>query len=394
MAHIRVRNLQEKLKKIIKQSPSVCLLGMRQTGKTTLIKQNSNSYFTLDDDQTLSNFRDGDWSILEKAKTPIALDECQKLPTLFDRIKMLIDQKKQMGRYFLTGSVRFLSKKQIKESLTGRTLILELLPLTVAESHSKDQSSFIFTLLESTSFHQFTKIQNLKSWVTLEQINHQLTVGGLPGICFKRDIALRSSMFEQQFETLLSRDLPMLYQSRVSIQTLKNLLKLVALKQGEKLSMMALAKQTKISAPTVQSLLRAFEGLFILRSNRDRYYFEDAGMINFLMKQEYQTEKSRYEGFIFRELTAVLKYQFYSNAELNYYETRGGVDIPFVFTVDQKHICAFTFDPQDHVSEKSLKSLGKFKKIKPNGKTVAFFLGDEPYEASNGVWCIPLTWLP
>src|SRR4051812_45070368 len=110
---------------------------MRQVGKSTLLRQIGSSYLTLDQEEFLQKLDRGDWSEVESASPPAVIDEAQKSPRLFDRIKLLVDRRKRPGQFILTGSVRFLSRKQIRESLTGRTSLLELLPLTLAEAHSK-----------------------------------------------------------------------------------------------------------------------------------------------------------------------------------------------------------------------------------------------------------------
>ncbi len=392
MAHLRVRFISSKLKETLKKSPSISLLGMRQTGKTTLLKQICQSYFTLDDDRTLNQFSSGQWALLEEAKPPIAIDECQKLPNLFDRIKLLIDQRKQLGRFILTGSVRFLSKKQIKESLTGRTLVIELLPMTLNESSQLEQRDILATLESSSKFANFVSKWKPGVWANFQNIDHHLKVGGLPGICFKRDVALRNDLLEQHIDTLLSRDLQMLYQTKLSLPKLKMFLKECALMQGQDWSIEKTAKKIGTSAPTLKSVLLAFEGLFLIRMIGKKLYFEDSGIAHFLIPNELISPLHIYRSFVFRELFALLRYQYSRAIEIDEYTTRGGIDIPFIIQTEN-HRFAFTVDTETYVSEKSLKSLGKYNKKFNHTKCIAFHRGPEAYESSTGIWCLPLTWL-
>jgi len=135
MPHLRLRILENQIRHDLSWSPVVSVLGMRQVGKSTLLSQLGKTYMTLDDDETLRKFERGDWSTVEASETPLVIDEAQKSPGLFDRVKLIVDRRKRPNQFLLTGSVRFLSRKQIRESLTGRTSLLELLPLTLAESH-------------------------------------------------------------------------------------------------------------------------------------------------------------------------------------------------------------------------------------------------------------------
>ena len=390
MAHLRSRFLAEKLNKSLKQSPTLSLLGMRQTGKTTLLKEICNSYVTLDDDRTLNQFKQGNWTFLEQLPCPVGIDECQKLPALFDRIKFLVDQKKQMGRYILTGSVRFLSKRQIKESLTGRTLTLELLPLTLSEAHQKKQGDIIKALLHSKTLADFEAYRRPLYTFSKTQIDSHLELGGLPGICLKRDPALRRDLFDQQIETLLSRDLPLLYDTKMSLTKLKLLLKELALIQGLDFSTESLARKISTSSPTLKSVIDAFEGLFLIRRVGKRVYLEDGGISHSLVPNSVLSPLQLYRSFVFRELLALIRYQYPRSTEITSYKTRGGVDIPFVLDVEGRKI-AILVDYEPFVTEKTLKSLGKFSKRFRSSRIVVFYLGQSTFEASNGVWCIPLT---
>ena len=87
---------------------------MRKVGKTTLIKNLVKQYASFDDQRFLKLAESSEWSFIDDARSPMGLDECQKCPSVFDRVKLNADQRKKPGQYILTGSVRFLSKKQIK----------------------------------------------------------------------------------------------------------------------------------------------------------------------------------------------------------------------------------------------------------------------------------------
>jgi predicted AAA+ superfamily ATPase len=365
---------------------------MRQVGKTTLLKELCSSYLTLDEDQTLNRFKEGNWSFLEEQTPPTGIDECQKLPALFDRVKLLVDQKKQMGRYILTGSVRFLSKKQIKESLTGRTLILELLPLTLAEAHSRPQKNLLIALLRAKSFNDFKLNQEKSTFFSQAEVDAHLEHGGLPGICFKRDRAFRQDALDQHLETLLSRDLPMLYETKISFIKLKSLLKEVALVQGLDFSVEGIARKVGTSSPTLKSLLNALEGLFLIRRVNKRIYLEDGGISHALIPNSVLSPLQLYRSFVFRELVALLRYEFPRSVEISSYRTRGGIDIPFVIELDGKKI-AIAVEVESFVTEKSLKSLGAFLKRFKFSQAVVFYKGTSIYQSANGVICVPMPWI-
>src|SRR5262245_61196669 len=111
MPHLRHRYLRKNIESDLSWSPVVSVLGMRQVGKTTLLRQIGGDYRTLDDDGFLRKLEQGIWTEIESGKSPMTIDEAQKAPGLFDRVKLIVDQRRRPGQFLLTGSVRFLSKK-------------------------------------------------------------------------------------------------------------------------------------------------------------------------------------------------------------------------------------------------------------------------------------------
>ena len=95
-----------------------------------------------------------------------------------------IDRKKIPGRYLVSGSVRFASRTGIRESLTGRITSIEILPLTIAECHSKPLNPLIDLLLNNNHPEKILAVlaKNKESAVfagkvaTIDQKNHTILV--------------------------------------------------------------------------------------------------------------------------------------------------------------------------------------------------------------------------
>ena len=67
-------------------------------------------------------------------KQKVIFDEVQKVPEIFERIKIAIDNDREnYGKYILTGSHQFNFLKNVSESLAGRIGLLSLLPLQYSE---------------------------------------------------------------------------------------------------------------------------------------------------------------------------------------------------------------------------------------------------------------------
>jgi len=395
MPHIRDRFITDNIRKQLSFMPSVSLLGMRQAGKTTLCKLLSESYLTLDDDSLRLKFEQGDWSDLEKQEEPLCIDEIQKSPAAFDRLKLLIDQKRRPGRFLITGSVRFSNKKEIKESLTGRTSILEIYPLTASECHKKNK----FLFLEAIQKFSDAKLINFlerRAWLTEANYNHYLATGGLPGICFSRDESIRRAMWQAHTETLLSRDLDFIYPTKLPFVKRLLALKLVLRTQGYPFSVAELARKVGCSEPTMARVILAFEGLFLIRKHgvSDSVYFgEDLGLSQYLSPPNSEEERGRLLQFIFCELRSQVSYFHPEITSFERITSRGGIDLPFVIFKANKPVIAISVSDTDGASDKALKSLTWAKKSLKGLSGIVLHKGEKGYISSTGIPCLPVRWI-
>ena len=228
MPHLRPRFTSKLIRKALSYSPVVGILGMRQVGKSTLLKEHVHTYHTFDDESFLIRFQQDGRSILDTSET-IGLDEVQKYPPAFDLIKTLVDQKRKLGRFCLTGSIRFSSKRQIRESLTGRIITFDLFPMTLSECHSQPLSKFLEILFTASQMSQST-LDKMKSasWASEEKISYYFQTGGLPGICCRRDSKIRHELMKAHLETLLARDIHFIKKTTLPFNKLLNLVEEIA----------------------------------------------------------------------------------------------------------------------------------------------------------------------
>ncbi|MCM2276591.1 MAG: AAA family ATPase [Oligoflexia bacterium] len=117
-------------------------------GKTTLAQQQGDRYFTFDLKANQNLALADSSGFLEANKShPLILDECQLVPDLFPAIKEQVRLTQAPGQFLLTGSVRFSSRKAIRESLTGRIISFELLPMDLSEAEGRPLPDAIPRLL-------------------------------------------------------------------------------------------------------------------------------------------------------------------------------------------------------------------------------------------------------
>ena len=122
---MKKRVLAEKLTNYASSYPVVTLVGPRQSGKTTLVKDcfPNHRYINLES-LTEREFAQNDpvafLSRFDNDK--VILDEVQRVPSLLSQIQVSVDSKEGNGRFILTGSQNFSS---MRVSLSNRRLCEE-----------------------------------------------------------------------------------------------------------------------------------------------------------------------------------------------------------------------------------------------------------------------------
>ena len=130
------RNITNELIELAKQVPVVTIIGPRQSGKTTLVKNSfpEYNYVNLEDPINRMLATEDYKGFFETFKEPLIIDEVQRVPELLSVIQVMVDEDRgKNGRFILTGSHQPVLQKGIAQSLAGRTSILTLLPLSMNE---------------------------------------------------------------------------------------------------------------------------------------------------------------------------------------------------------------------------------------------------------------------
>lgn len=340
MPHSRKRLLQGRIEKTIKHSPIIGILGQRQTGKTTLMESvvAADHYVTLDTATQLTAAQANPEAFLQRGSGLFGIDECQLAPELFPALKERVRLLKRPGQYLLTGSVRFTSRKLIRESLTGRIVSHELLPLCLAEMHDFEIGDVARTLRLSTP--QLQKLAKERLPIISEKmIAESLMKGGLPGICFFRDSSVREERMNAHIETLLQRDIKLVFETTLPIEKLWKALRFIAREQGKPLALSDLSRDSRISLPALNRLVPAFEALFLIRRvstlgdrKKDRFFLEDQGMASFLHRE--RDAEHDLLRLVYSQCLAQMKYLYGGHESIQSYETRSGAIVPIVLDVN------------------------------------------------------------
>jgi predicted AAA+ superfamily ATPase len=244
MAHLRDRALTLELRKQLKFWPILTLLGPRQSGKSTFLRdlvfeKLQYSYLSLDRIAARDAAQRNPEQFLSSIESePAIIDEAHKAPDLFDEIKASVDEDRRPGRFILTGSVRFSAKLGIRESFTGRAANLRFDSMTLGETLSGHSP-------------------NIKS------IHRYLKMGGMPAVCFLRDSIQIERYWTEWIETTCHRDLREAGGTRLDGDLAHRILECAS--QLDFPSSTEIASRLRVDARRIRTHLEGLESLFLLR---------------------------------------------------------------------------------------------------------------------------------
>lgn len=242
----------------------VVLTGARQTGKTTLVKRQfpNLNYINLDAPENRDALRSLATFAWEKTVGSAVIDEAQKEPVVFEKVKYAYDEG---GIHFtvLTGSSQILLLKKIRETLAGRAFFYELWPLMQCEINAstdkdKDTLPLLDTILTETSTDAVlteipTTLLGKAANACQEAEDHMIKWGGIPALLnlSEDDRWLWLKNYEY---TYLERDLSDL--ARLDdLMPFRKFQRLSALRSAQLLNYSELARDTGISVDTARRYL-------------------------------------------------------------------------------------------------------------------------------------------
>ena len=287
------RTLQPVLLQRAAAYPVVTLTGPRQAGKTTLVRQAfpAHAYFNLERPDLREFARTDPRAFL--AGVPAAgavFDEVQRVPELLSWVQVTVDEDPRPGRFVLTGSHSFDLMSSITQSLAGRTALLELLPLSLAE-------------LRAAGIRTGT--------------DRLLFAGGYPRI--HADDLDPAVALADYFATYVERDLRQLVELR-QLDAFRRFVALAAGRIGQLLNLDSLASDCGVSGPTAKAWVALLEASYVVRLLRPwhanlgkrlikspKLYFCDVGLACWLVgiREEGQLAAHPLRGSLFENLVVM-----------------------------------------------------------------------------------------
>ena len=254
------RHLKISLEEALSDTPVVCLLGARQSGKSTLAEhfQDNRAYISLDDQNLLDAVRNDPMGFVAQLPEKVTLDEVQRAPELFLAIKRAVDKERSAGRFLLTGSANLLQLPRLADSLAGRMECLFLQPFTQAEKVGAP-GLFLERLLHEGFVEPIRSNKNLEA----SQLPERITLGGYPEPN-RRLIARARQWHRQYLRSIIERDVYDVARIQDGDQ-IGSLVRMIAIRTAELLNVSSLAVDLKMDRDTVYRHIAILEKLFLVR---------------------------------------------------------------------------------------------------------------------------------
>jgi uncharacterized protein len=245
----------------------IALTGARQVGKSTLARmvldRVPGTYLTLDDPLTLERAtRDPD-GLVACREGLLVIDEAQRAPDLLRAIKLVVDRDPSPGGFLITGSADLLGLRHVTESLAGRAIYLELLPLSWSEIVGAPCPTTIDDAFATGSAQDFLCTLRPPSANGAADARERTLAGGMPE-AHGFDVSLRWRWHQSYRTTFLERDLRQL--SEISnVPDFNRLTSLALLRSGGLLNKSSLAADAQLSRPTVDRYLNLLQVAYQIR---------------------------------------------------------------------------------------------------------------------------------
>jgi predicted AAA+ superfamily ATPase len=266
-----IRRYRPSLQALLRRFPAVTVLGPRQCGKITFIRQALPgwTYLDLERPRDVAPLLADPEARLEQLGDRVILDEAQRVPELFPVLRGLIDRRRPAkGRFVLLGSASPSLVRGISESLAGRTAFLDLPPFRWDEVR-RGRSRGGFPAL----------------WLR----------GGFPDAFLERDDRKRQEWLEAYTRAFIERDLPGLG-IEVSAPQMRKLWAMLAHANGGLWNASQLAAALGTSYHTVNRYVDILEQAFLVRKlppffanvgkrlvKSPKLYFRDPGLLHYFL---------------------------------------------------------------------------------------------------------------
>ncbi len=325
------RLFADDLRGLLHRFPVVTVLGPRQCGKTTFIRQALPGWTHVDLERPshavpLAADPEGR---LAQLGDHVVFDEAQRVPALFPLLRSVVDDRpSRKGRFVLLGSASPTLVHDVSESLAGRTAMLDLPPLRWDEIASRTTST-----LRTLWFR-----------------------GGLPPAFLARSQRDCAEWLEAYTRTFIERDLPTLGID-VSAPQMRRLWTMLAHVHGGVWNASSLAAALGVSYHTVNRYVDILEQTFLVRKlppyfanvgkrlvKSPKVYFRDSGLLHAFLgihsPRDLDVHPARgasWEGFVIDHLISAFQRRL-PGSQPYFWRTAKGDEVDLLVDVGRRRI--------------------------------------------------------
>lgn len=398
------RTIERIIPQVSANFKGILLSGMRQVGKSTLLKHlgNERKYLTLDLPELREAAMHSPNQLLEIYSPPVTIDEVQWAPELFPALKIYLDSHDDRGLIWLSGSQRLTLWAQIADKLPGRIVTLDLLPLSIYEREGKGLEQLPYV----PNFGLPQKLVARSPQETWEIVFQ----GGWPA-AQSLSGNNRRLFFNMLLDNYIAKDVVQL-NSIEKRMAFWRFLQILAIRSGQELNYTALAQDCGLTLKNTREWLSIAEAsgyIFVLPPyfenigkrlvKSPKLYFSDTGLLCRLMNFQTPEEVAGHynAGAIFETFVVmeIIKSWIHNGRKPDFYFYRDSEqnEIDLLIHYQGKY---FPIEIKTTTAPKSsmLKGIRSFRKIKPDCGTAALIsLAQEtvPLDAntvSHSIWSI------
>ena len=285
------RHIEGVVERRSKNSKAILLTGPRQVGKSTLYKHlfGKVNQVTFDDDLLLAQAEEDMNLFLLNNPCPLMIDEVQKCPSIFNKLKIVLDNTDEYGNFYLTGSQKLQLMEGVSESLAGRVSIVELEGLSLREIYDVPFSKHFVPTQEYIKEREGA-VKNYRKnlWETIHR-------GSYPEL-YSNPEREWMDFYQSYVKTYLERDVNKLIRAKNHLTFVK-FLTCVAARTGQVVNYTNISSEVGVSEVTVKEWISILEKsgiIYILKPytssalNRairsPKLYFRDTGLCCYLTR--------------------------------------------------------------------------------------------------------------
>ncbi|HIP48653.1 MAG TPA: ATP-binding protein [Lutibacter sp.] len=239
------RSLQTSLSKLLFKGKALIIIGARQVGKTTMLKDfvskmDNTLWLNADENNVRERLTGASLNTLKNiigSYKIVVIDEIQRVKNAGLLLKLMVDNFKDT-QFIATGSSALEISDTIFEPLTGRQFLFNLHPFSISELYPTQSP---FEIEQELQFH--------------------LVYGNYPEVCMKREIA--KDILKNLAEQYLYKDV-LVWKDIRKPEMLDKLLKLLAYQIGSEVSIHELANQLKVKSETVENYIDLLEKSYVI----------------------------------------------------------------------------------------------------------------------------------